>query len=223
MHVILFGATGMIGAGALLECLDDARITSVLAVVRRGTGIQHPKLREAVASDFFDTAALAGEFARGDACLFCLGVSVAGLREAEYTRLTYDLTCATARSLLAANPRMVFCYISGERTDANGRAMWARVKGRTETALRAMPFRAVYCFRPGFIIPRRGVRSRTPLYRWFYTVLRPVLPLFRLLMPSHTTTTVLLGRALIEAAVHGAPGAVLETREINRLGEKDPH
>ena len=118
MKVVLFGATGMVGAGALLECLADPRVDSVLAVTRSSTGRRHPKLRELVHKDFFNYDNLAGEFAACDACFFCLGVSSIGMSEEEYTHLTYDLTLAAARTMAAANPRMVFCYVSGVGTDS---------------------------------------------------------------------------------------------------------
>ena len=68
MKVVLFGATGMVGARALLECLADPRVESVLALTRSSTGRRHPKLRELVHKDFFNYDHLAGEFA---ACIAC--------------------------------------------------------------------------------------------------------------------------------------------------------
>ena len=219
MKVVLFGATGMVGAGTLLECLDDARVESVLAVVRRPGGVTHPKLTEVVHADFFAYEGLRARFAQCDACFFCLGVSAAGLTEAEYGRLTYDLTLAAARTLAAANPRMTFCYVSGQGTDSTerGRVMWARVKGRTENALLALPFRRAYMLRPGMIQPLRGVRSRTPLYRAFYAVLGFLLPLARRLAPDQVTTSVNVGRALIRLAADGYERPIITPADINRL------
>lgn len=219
MRVVLFGATGMVGAGTLLECLDDARVDAVLAVVRRPTGLAHPKLTEAVPADFFDYGGLRARFAECDACFFCLGVSSAGMDEAAYHRLTYDLTLAAARALVAANPRMTFCYVSGQGTDGTerGRSMWARVKGKTENALLALPFKAAYMLRPGFIQPLRGVRSRTKLYQAFYSALGFLLPILRRLAPDQITTTVNVGRALIRLAAEGDGKRILLAADINRL------
>jgi len=219
LHVVIFGATGMVGAAALLECLDDARVASVLAVVRRPTGMAHPKLTEIVRDDFFDYAQLRARFAECDACFFCLGVSSAGLTEAAYSRLTYDLTLAAAGAMAAANPQMTFCYVSGQGTDSteHGRTMWARVKGRTENALLALPFRRAFMLRPGLIQPLRGVRSRTPLYQAFYTVLGFLVPLLRRLAPDQVTTSVGVGRALIRLAADGYPRTIITPADINRL------
>jgi uncharacterized protein YbjT (DUF2867 family) len=161
MRVIVFGATGMVGAGALIECLEDPRVRSILVIGRHSVGVSHPKLRELIRSDFFEYSDAQADLSGYDACFFCLGVSSVGLSEAAYTHLTYDLTLAAARAIVAVNPRLTFCYVSGAGTDSSeqGRAMWTRVKGRTENALLALPFKAAFMFRPAFIQPVKGVRS----------------------------------------------------------------
>jgi uncharacterized protein YbjT (DUF2867 family) len=219
MNVVLFGATGMVGAGALLECLDDARVASVLAITRTPTGRSHPKLREVVQADFFDYRDRAADFATCDACFFCLGVSSIGMKEDEYTRLTYDLTLAAARALVAASSSMTFCYVSGTGTDSTerGAVMWARVKGKTENALRALPFKAAYMFRPGYIQPMRGVRSKTAWVQGAYSAIAPMYPFIEKLLPYRITTTVNLGRAFIRVAATGSYKPILSSADINRL------
>lgn len=219
MKVILFGATGMIGQGVLREGLRDPQVTEIVSVVRRPTGQIHPKLRELVHGDFFDYRAIEADLAGLDACFFCLGVTAAGLGEAEYSRLTHDLTLTAAETLARLNPAMTFVYVSGAGTDSSerGRTMWARVKGRTENDLRRLPFKAVFLFRPGLIQPLHGIRSRTGWYQAIYTVLRPAFPLLKALFPDSLTTTEQLGKAMIRVGRAGAPSVVLETRDINRL------
>jgi uncharacterized protein YbjT (DUF2867 family) len=218
VNVLIFGATGMVGAGVLTECLEDPRVRSVLVVGRRPCGVTHPKLRETIREDFFGYADATRDFSGLDACFFCLGVSSAGMSEAAYTRVTYDLTLAAAEALLALNPALTFCYVSGEGTDGTerGRFMWARVKGRTENQLLRMRFKA-YAFRPGFIQPLKGVRSRTKLYKAAYAVVGPFFPLLRRVFPKHVTTTENVGRAMIEVAARGYAKRVLENPDINRL------
>jgi uncharacterized protein YbjT (DUF2867 family) len=217
MNVVLFGATGMVGAGTLLECLADSRVRSVLAITRSPTGHTHSKLREVLHADFFNYDTLAADFASCDACFFCLGVSSVGMGEAEYTRLTYDLTLAAARAMVAANPRMTFCYVSGVGTDSTerGRTMWARVKGKTENALLALPFAAAYMFRPGYIQPVGGIRSKTGWVQAAYTVLAPLYPVLRPILKG--TTTANFGRAFIQVAARGYPKRILYSRDINAL------
>ncbi|HQR17666.1 MAG TPA: NAD(P)H-binding protein [Gemmatimonadales bacterium] len=221
MKVILFGATGMVGSGVLAECLADARVTEVVSIVRQAGGVAHPKLREVRHADFFDYTSLRETFRGAGACFFCLGVSSFRMSEAEYRRWTHDLTLAAARAVVEAAPSCVFCYVSGEGTDgsATGRVMWARVKGQTENELRALPFRAAYMFRPGYIQPLAGVRSKTAIYRAAYAMLGPLYPLLQRIAPTHMTNSVNVGRAMIEVALHGHGSPVLENTDINRVAE----
>ena len=218
MNVLLFGATGMVGAGALLECLDDARVDSVLIIGRRATGSTHRKVHEEVRKNPADLSGLEDRLAACDACFFCVGVSAAGLDEARYSRLTFDLTLRIADQLAALRPDITFCYVSGAGTDSTekGRFMWARVKGRTENRLLEL-FPNAYMFRPGYIQPKRGVRSRTPLYRSLYAVAAPLYPVLKRLAPELMTTTVDVGRAMIAASVDGYPKRILEVGDINAL------
>ena len=176
-------------------------------------------MRELVADNFYDFSAMESEFAGYDACFFCLGVSSVGMKEAEYRRVTYDMTMAAARAVLQANPAcgMTFVYVSGAGTDANGRQMWARVKGETENALLGMGFKAAYMFRPGVIVPMHGIESKTAVYQAVYTVLRPVLPLLLRMFPKYVTTTEQMGRAMLAVAKHGYPKQVLEAADIASL------
>ena len=219
MNVLLFGATGMIGQGVLRESLLDPDVQGVLAIGRSLTGQRHSKLRELVHTDFFDFSSLEPEMKGFDACLFCLGVSSAGMSEERYQRVTYDITMAVARTLAKLNPDMTFIYVSGMGTDSTerGRVMWARVKGKTENALMKLPFKARYMFRPGFIQPLHGIRSKTRLYRAFYAITGPIYPLIRALFPKYMTTTEELGRAMIKVAKQGATKSVLENWDIGRI------
>ncbi|HTT70251.1 MAG TPA: epimerase [Anaeromyxobacteraceae bacterium] len=219
MRVLLFGATGMLGQGVLRECLLAPDVESVLAVGRSPLRERHGKLRELLAPDLFDLAPHASELSGYTACFFCLGVSSAGMSEAEYRHLTLDLTLSVADLVARQNPGLTFVYVSGAGTDSTGRgrSMWARVKGETENALLRLPFKRAYLFRPGYIQPLHGATSRTRSYRLAYAVLAPLYPLSRRLFPRLVTTTELVGRAMLAAARKGAPGPVLETPGINAL------
>jgi uncharacterized protein YbjT (DUF2867 family) len=216
MKVLLFGATGMVGQGVLRECLLDADVTEVVTLGRTATGMRHAKLREIVHRDLFDYAPIEGELSGFDACFFCLGVSSFRMSEADYTRLTYDLTMAAARTLARLNPGMTFVYVTGAGSDSteHGRSMWARVKGRTENALLRLPFKAAFMFRPGAIVPMHGVRSKTALYQTMYSLTRPVLPVLQRVFPNAIVTTEQVGRAMLAVAKRGAPAAILESRDI---------
>jgi uncharacterized protein YbjT (DUF2867 family) len=223
VKVIIFGATGMIGQGVLRACLLDPRVERVLIVVRKATDQRNDKLREIVHADFSDLEAIEGELAGYDACFYCLGVSSVGMSEADYTRVTYDYAMAAGRVLARLNPTLTFVFISGGGTDSTekGGAMWARVKGKTENALLALPFAAAFMFRPAMIIPMHGIVSRTRLYRVVYAILAPIYPVLKALLPSVVTTTDNVSKAMLLVASDTGAGAVkkrvLENRDINEL------
>lgn len=219
MRIVVFGASGMVGNGVLRECFEDGSIESVLAVGRSPCGLSHPKLDELIRPDLFDLDAVADRLVGYDACFYCLGVSSAGMDEAAYRRVTYDLTLAIANVLVARNPGIRLCFVSGQGTDSRSRLMWARVKAAAENALLEMPIEA-YMFRPGIIQPMKGVRSKTWIYQAAYTMTRPLLPLLRRLFPGQVTTSVAVGRAMINAVTRGYPERILETADINRLAEE---
>jgi hypothetical protein len=95
--------------------------------------------------------------------------------------------------------------------------MWARVKGKTENALLRLPFKGAYMFRPGIIEPVHGATSKTSLYRVFYTLSKPLLPLLRWLLPDYVLTTDEIGCAMLKVARIGAPKKILESRDIRAI------
>jgi uncharacterized protein YbjT (DUF2867 family) len=219
INAILFGSTGMIGKGVLLECLENELVESVLIINRQSVEISHPKLREVIHSDFFDLTNLAGEMTGYNTCFFCLGVSSAGIAENEYHKITYDLTLNAASTLLKLNKEMTFCYISGAGTDSTekGITMWARVKGKTENALLSMPFGQAYMFRPAFIQPLNGIKSKTRLYNAMYTVFSPLYFILKH-FDSIVTNTETVGKAMIYTVFNGYDKNILENKDINIIG-----
>ena len=217
--MILLGATGMVGQGVLRECLLDPEVETVLTIGRNATEQQHEKLHEIVPNDLSDLSAIEGKLSGYDACFFCLGVSAVGMNEEAYRRITYDLTTSVARTLAKLNPAMTFIYVSGSGTDSTERSrmMWARVKGNTENALLQMPFKAAYMFRPGYIQPLHGIRTKTKWYAAAYAMMGPLYPVWRLLFPKYVTTTECVGRAMLNVAKRGAPKSVCENQDINSI------
>jgi len=209
----------MIGQGVLRECLLDADVARVLTIGRTATGVQHAKLQEIAHPDMWNYAAIEDRLRGFDACFFCLGVTSAGMSEADYTRVTYGITIAAAETLCQLNPAMTFVFVSGAGADSSeqGRLMWARVKGKTENAIIRLPFKASYVFRPGVVQPMHGERSRTAAYRVLYTITKPLVPWIRRLWPNQILTTEQFGRAMLFVVRHGAPKRVLESADINAL------
>lgn len=216
MKILIFGATGMVGQGVLRQCLEASDVERVVAVGRTPLGITHDKLGEVIAPDMFALSTLREQLAGFDACFFCLGVSSVGMNEADYTRVTYDLTLSVARLLLELNPAMTFTYVSGASTDSTGQGklMWARVKGRTENELLGLGFKGAYMFRPGIIQPMHKVRSKTALYRVIYGVATPLFGIIRKVWPRSLVTSVEIGNAMLTVARGGFPKKILEVGDI---------
>lgn len=213
MKVIIFGATGMVGQGVLRESLLAPDVERVLAVVRTPTGVRHAKLREISLVDFADLTPIEDDLAGYDACFYCLGVSSIGLDEAAYTRICYDFPVAAVRTLSKINPEMTFVYVSGAGTNPYGRAMWARVKGRTENAV-LEAFHNGYAFRPAMIQPTFGATSKTGVYRTVYALAAPLFSVLDRIAPKYITSTDRLGRAMLPAARGGFANHIVENAQL---------
>jgi len=210
----------MVGQGVLRECLSDPRVERVLMVVREVQGGEQPaKVVGLVNRNFFNWEGAEVAFEGYDACFFCLGTSAVGMKETEYRRITYDLTLGVADVLLRSGVK-TFVYVSGQGTNEHSRQMWARVKGETESALMQMPFKSVYCFRPGFIQPLDGIRSKTAWYQAMYNVTGWMYPVLRRVAGRFLTNTQEVGRAMISAAADGYEKRVLETADIQAAAKR---
>jgi uncharacterized protein YbjT (DUF2867 family) len=221
MKVIITGSTGMVGQAVLIECLESDQVDSVLLINRTSLNRSHPKLKELLLPDFMDIGSLKEQLTGLDACFYCMGVSALGMSEADYTRITYDTTELFAKVLFDQNPGMTFNYVSGMGTDGTekGRSMWARVKGKTENRILSMGFRDAYAFRPGLILPEKGVRSKTKWYNTLYVVLSPLMPLLKKISSSSPSS--LVGQAMINSVLFKQEKKVLEPKDINQLGRMD--
>jgi hypothetical protein len=208
----------MVGEGVLLECLADSRISEVLSVSRRTTGMSHPKLKEYLVPDFLSLKEDDENLKSYDACFFCAGVSSVGMKEAEYSRNTYDTTLHFAKVLAHRNPNMIFIYVSGAGTDSSekGRLMWARVKGRTENALLKLPFKSVYNFRPGFMKATPGQKRLLSLYKYFAWIY----PFLKRVYPNGVSTLQQVGQAMIKCLTVGSDKQILEVKDINALSSR---
>jgi uncharacterized protein YbjT (DUF2867 family) len=221
MNVIITGATGMVGKGVLLECLDHESVEKVLVIGRNPVDISHPKLAELIHNDFSDFSTVKEQLAGYGACFLCMGISSVGMKEDDFKRVTYDYTLSLARELLPLNPKMTITYVSGEGTDSSekGRVMWARVKGKTENDLIKLGFKQAFMFRPGLIIPLRGIKSRTKAYQFVYDYFMWLVRLFKAVAPNAVVNTTQLGKAMINAALYGYNSAIIKPKDIIQLAE----
>jgi uncharacterized protein YbjT (DUF2867 family) len=224
INVIVTGATGMVGKGVLLECLDHPEVNQVLSISRRPLGIQHPKLKELLHADFSEFASVAEKLKGYDACYACMGVSAAGMNEAEYTKMTYGFTMALANELFIINPEMTFTYVSGEGTDSTekGRQMWARVKGKTENDIIKLGFKQAFAFRPGAIIPLRGIEPSRKIYRTALKYLKWLIFAIKKVAPNSVVNTTQIGLAMINVTKRGYEKSVIRPADILILATANP-
>lgn len=207
----------MVGEGVVLECLAHPDVKQVLSVVRKSSGMKHPKLEEIQIPEFANLNNIKAQLSGFDACFYCAGISAVGLKEAEYTQITYDLTLHFAETLSSLNPGIVFCYVSGLGTDSTekGRQMWARVKGRTENALLRLPFLKTYNFRPGLMKPTVGQSN----IKTFYRILGALYPFFLFLFPNIVSTLEEVGLAMINIVKKGYSQQIVEVKDIKILAK----
>ncbi|MFD2037502.1 NAD-dependent epimerase/dehydratase family protein [Belliella marina] len=216
MRVIITGTTGMVGEGVLLECLQNNKVSEVLSISRRSCGIKNPKLKELSVPDFTKLQDFENDIKGYDACYYCAGISSAGMSEEKYNYITYDTTIAFARALLEANPKITFCYVSGRSTDSTqlGKVMWARIKGKTENALKQMPFKSEYNFRPSLMKPTKGQKHFYGYNRWAHKIFYP---LFSLFFPTCTIQEI--GKAMINVTLKRYSKNVLDEKDIKMMAQ----
>jgi len=218
INAIITGTTGMVGEGVLMESLLHPDVEKVLVINRRSCGVTHPKLTEILHADFLDLSQVSEKLVGYNACFFCLGVSSVGMKEDVYYSTTYTLTMHMAEILSGQNPELTFCYISGAGTDSTekGRLNWARVKGKTENDLMRLPFKKVFAFRPGFMLPEKGARN----VKGYYAIFRVLYPVLRALFPGFVSTLKEVGIAMINSVIYGYEKSVLEVKDILALSKK---
>jgi len=216
-HLVLVGATGMVGGYALRYALENAAVGTVTAIVRRKLGISHPNLQEALHRDFADCSSLSQVLSGQDAAVFCLGAYTGAVSDGELRRITVDYTIEFARVLRGSSPNAAFSFLSGSGADPTGRSRipFARYKGQAENALLAAGFPSVYLFRPAYIYP---VEPRKEPH-FSYRLLRASYPVFQLLFPNQVIRSDDLARAMVDVAVQGTDrGAkVFENRDIRAM------
>jgi uncharacterized protein YbjT (DUF2867 family) len=219
MNVILFGANGIIGQSVLRECLLDPDVTFVKTIGNTSANVRDRKLIQFQNLDMWNYKRIESELKPFDVCIYCVGVSSLGITEEKYTHITYTMTVVVAAALVRLNPNMTFIYVSGAGADSSeaGRSMWARIKGKTENALLAMPFKAAFMFRPAGVQRFYNMESKTPLHFLLNVISKPVVPLLRWLFPTALVSSEVLSQSILRVAKNGAPKSILENSDIVQL------
>jgi hypothetical protein len=212
MKLILTGATGFVGGEVLRQSLEDAEIAQVTVVSRRPLSVTHPKLRVVVVGDFLDYSELGDQIA-ADACIWALGVSQTAVSKTDYIRLMFDYATAAAKAMLAANPQLRFCFVSGRSADRDEHhfTLQGNIKGRTERELCKMSPNVV-SFRPAFIRPGLRDQKRPVGLR----LIEPIARLLDHVSDEVSIDTSMLGHCLLEVAKYGADRTIFRNSDIRR-------
>jgi uncharacterized protein YbjT (DUF2867 family) len=218
IHLVIVGATGMVGGYALRYALNNSAVKSVTSIGRKKLGISHPKLKEVLHQDFSDCSALTDALLGQDAAVYCLGTYTGSVSDAELRAITADYTIEFARVLRLSSPEAAFSFLSGNGADPTGRSRlaFARYKGEAEKALLASGFPRVYLFRPAYIYPVEPRKEPNFSYR----MLRAVYPVFQLLFPNQVIRADDLARAMVDVVLRQTQerqGLVFENRDIRAI------
>jgi len=212
MKILLFGATGSVGAAVLDACLAASVVDEVRAISRHPLMHTNPKLRTFVHKDFLNYATVEEAFRSIDACLFCLGISATQVSAADYRAISYSYPLAAANMLKAKSPAAAFHYISGKGTNAGSRMLWARVKAQTEHDL--IELIGADCWRPAFIDAKPSA-TLPKIYALFYPVGRLFKSFPSLYVHGHD-----LGRAMLQATAENLRGQIIENPEIREIAAR---
>ena len=216
MNILITGATGFIGKGVLQETLAAVDVDRVVVLGRSSTGLEHEKLTEILIPDIMDAEDVADQLTDLDACFWCLGGTSIGLDEKAYTRLTYTSTMHVARLLKERNREIGFCFLSGAGSD--GKAMWARVKKRTEVELTDLGLGHVAILRPGYVRGLHGASFKSLLAKIGYAAMTIFNPIIRLVGAG--TSNAEIGMTMLVAARERLDGVTLSSREINQTAKR---
>lgn len=216
MRVMIVGATGLVGQGALAACRAAADVERIVLLGRRRVGIDDPRIEQFEAPDLRHIDAGHAIFHGLEACFYCAGI-VPGLSERAFREVTVDVTLHVARAFANANPTGTFVYVSGAGADAGSAWMPLRVKGEAEDALRALPVRTVM-LRPGIVQPIDGVHSPHGLRAVGYRLAGPLMDVGTRRAPGMFTTSTRVGRAMLAAARAPTSPPVIDNAAINRSG-----
>lgn len=219
-HLVIVGATGMVGGYALRFALENFAVQSVTSIGRKRLGITHPKLKQVVHRNFADCSPLADVLSAQDAVVYCLGTYTGSVSDEQLRVVTADYTIEFARVFRGSSPNAAFSFLSGNGADPSGRSRlaFARYKGQAENALQAAGFPRVYIFRPAYVYPVQPRKEPNLSYR----LLRAVYPAIRVLFPNQVIRADDLGRVMVDVAISGTGerrSLILENREIRAMVE----
>ncbi|UVL91301.1 NAD(P)H-binding protein [Pseudomonas sichuanensis] len=213
-HVLLTGATGLVGGQMLQALLSDPSVAQVHALSRRPLAVSHPKLQVHLA-DFNHLPALP----QTDEVYLALGttIKVAG-SQAAFRAVDHDANLAVARAAVAAGARRVG-LVSAAAANARSSMFYNRVKGELEDALKAMGLTALVIAQPSLLLDHRNGLGQPPRIGEILSI--PIARLLAPLLPG--TYRPVHARAVALALVQTVPTAhgvvVLASDTMAKIGQ----
>lgn len=153
MRALIIGATGLSGSALVQLLLGDSNYTEIHLLVRKVSGLSHPKLTEHQV-DFRNEEQLRA-LLTGDVLFSAMGTTrkQAKSKEAQYeVDFTFQYRCA---KLAAENGVPFYALVSSVGADAKSALFYPRIKGELEEAIRKLPFMRIRILRPGPITGQR--------------------------------------------------------------------
>jgi uncharacterized protein YbjT (DUF2867 family) len=217
MKLIVTGATGLVGAEVLREAILNPEITEIAALTRKPLTVKHAKIKEIVHADFLKYDSLTSLFSEYDACAWCLGVSQSQVTAEAYETITYGYAVTAAKAMLTVNPSIKFLFVSGGGADSSekSKTLFARVKGKTENALKNMPFKNLVIVRPGGIKPI----NKNPDSPLAYKLFIPLFPILELVYPSGVISSVQLAKTILNLLKTGTNKPILENPDLKAIAK----
>ena len=217
MDVLITGSTGMVGKSVLYQCIRDNRVKNIVLINRLPVDLKNEKITELIIEDFLNIGELKSKINNCDACYHCMGITSFGQNSDYYYKVTFEMTKVLTDLVYEINPNAVMTYVSGEGTSTkeNSNIPWANVKGKTENYILNKGLKDAYMIRLGLLIPENGIKAKTKLYNLFYTLMKPLYPLMKLL-PTITTSSK-LGLAMINCLYFPLKNKYLDNKTINNL------
>ncbi|MEP7269260.1 MAG: hypothetical protein ABI844_19195 [Saprospiraceae bacterium] len=212
MHVLILGASGMIGNLILNKCLESDKVDKIDSVVRSKNGLVHSKLFEVVHPDFADFNSNKSLFQHVDVAFYCLGVYTSQVKDDVFKTITVDYAKAFADTLKRESPDVTLCFLSGQGADQTEKSSvsFAKYKGMAENYLIQKQFKQLYIFRPSYIYPVEKRKEPNFIYRLMRVMYFGV----KLLGKKYSITSVQLAEAMFSVGIKGYTQSILENGEI---------
>jgi uncharacterized protein YbjT (DUF2867 family) len=211
---LIAGASGLTGGYLLNLLLESPEYSTVIAYVRKSSGLTHPKLKEMLV----DWETLQEPVAAEDV-FCCLGTTIkkAGSQEA-FRRVDYDYPLQLAQLQFRGGSQQ-FLLVSAMGADAESSIFYSRVKGELENALQSIGYNSLHIFRPSFIAgPRKESRPGEKIGLAIFSLLAPLfigpLKKYAPIQAEH------IARAMLRTAQKNEPGMrVYDSADTNELGK----